>query len=560
MPYSITKECIQCDDCRPRCPSGAIKSEEGKYWIDPTLCNGCEDLDSAPLCVQSCPVKSPTLVQAKKGRARVENRPYPNPDLFLTGKSHPFASAMVMWELCNILAQRDALPWQVDEQGRQVYRRDVQGGQGNLTFRLAAEGERAHPTSLDANADGPGDVGEDAGKDVGEDAIAAFDLRATALNLIFAAYAVGLETPWETPFIITDQQIESYLGLDKRRDLRKLEKLTLIKELVEQPCRVLATICWPRQGAVDPFCLESDLLWHLLETQYHFQEDDLGCKHLVGLTFTIQPGEWTRYFLNKQTYHHHSAFYQYGYLPKSLLTEIMGKWQQHEGAVRMMVWLLFKTRLGEDQRITVRTLLRVAYGEERILQASIQAGGHKRLMRTFESDLEALNNYGLKPIFDPVTYPMEIQPLWAKLADLPDDAEAALEFWTRDGGQERRLTDTAPRGKWQRLLNARLLYFELPADWTRKTKKSAAPSKTKQKRRSRVRTTNHPTAPLSGPTIAAARKRQHLSQRALANQIGKSQSWIRDVENGRFQPNVQDQNLLRQILHLDMSERIGGHG
>ena len=35
-----------------------------------------------------------------------------------------------------------------------------------------------------------------------------------------------------------------------------------------------------------------------------------------------------------------------------------------------------------------------------------------------------------------------------------------------------------------------------------------------------------------------ARKRLRLSQRALANQIGKSQSWIRDIENERFQPNL----------------------
>jgi hypothetical protein len=52
------------------------------------------------------------------------------------------------------------------------------------------------------------------------------------VHLILAAYALTLDCPWEETIVISDQQIEQYLGLDKRKDLSKLEKLTLIKELV----------------------------------------------------------------------------------------------------------------------------------------------------------------------------------------------------------------------------------------------------------------------------------------------------------------------------------------
>jgi DNA-binding transcriptional regulator YiaG len=282
--------------------------------------------------------------------------------------------------------------------------------------------------------------------------------------------------------------------------------------------------------------------------EHHVQEDDLGCQHLTGLTFQIRAGEWAKYFFNQEGYWHRTAFYQYGNLPKSLLTQVMSIWQQHEGAVRMILWLLFKTKMGKDQRITVQTLMRIAYGEERLLEAAYQSGGQKRLMRTFESDLEALTTYGLKPLFDPETYPPEIQPLWAKLAELPDDPEAALEFWLEDGRGDRSLTDVAPRGKWNRLMNGRLLGFDLPSDWEQKlSSKDSSKHRSKQKiSKRKIKTTLNNR--LMGPQITLARKKLKLSQRELANEIGKSQSWVRDVEKGRFHPKREDQNKLHQIL------------
>jgi DNA-binding transcriptional regulator YiaG len=207
----------------------------------------------------------------------------------------------------------------------------------------------------------------------------------------------------------------------------------------------------------------------------------------------------------------------------------------------MMLWLLFKTRMGSEQRITVPTLMRIAYGEQRLLKASSQREERKRLLRSFESDLEVLNHYGLKPVFDPVTYPRDIQPLWAKLVDLPDDAEAALEFWINDGSNDTRLTDAAPRNKWQRLMNARLLRFELPEDWAQQSPKLA-------KKSSKARKQKPPKASFSGQQVAAARKSLQLSQRVLAERLGKSQSWIRDIENGRLQLNEKDQAVLSELL------------
>jgi DNA-binding XRE family transcriptional regulator len=343
-------------------------------------------------------------------------------------------------------------------------------------------------------------------------------------------------------FVLNDQHIEQCLGLDKRKDMTKLDKLTLIKNLVYQSCQLLVSLNWPSQGKVRPFSLEEHPVWHLIDTQYYFEEDAQGSRHLIGLSFTVRAGIWAKRFLNKRDYRHQTAFYQYGILPQSLISEVMSNWQQHEGASRLLLWLAFKLRLGGEHRLTVRTLLRIAYGEDRLIEATTVRGAHKRLLKTFESDLETLYYYGLKSLFDPQTYPHDIQPLWARVADIPDDVDAALDFWVDDANQPQSLTDSAPRDKWQRLLNARLLGFELPEEWQHTVRR-----RTPKRRQAK----SAPVCPISGSEVKAARQQQKLTQRDLGERLGKSQSWIRDIENGRFSIRAEDQSRLRQALEIE---------
>lgn len=538
MAYKISSDCIACDNCRPHCPTGAIQVEDGQYWVDTILCDNCES-QAEPQCVISCPLSVPTPSQAKRGRAKLSMRMPTSANLFANGKNHPFASAILIWEACNLLAQRQSLGW-VPEGETQVYRRSLSQG-GQLSLTVAGSPKSQVLPSLMPSVD-------------------AIDIRATCMHLIYAAQVTTLDQPWAQEFVLSDRQIEEYLGLDKRKDLTKPAKLQLIKEIAQQPCLIHAAIDCPAQGRIPAFSLQPEPLWHMLNIQHFFQEDEAGCKHLVGLTFTIRAGSWTKHFLNRQACKERTALYQYSTLPKSLLTTIMSVWQQHEGAARMMLWLLFKTRLGKDQRILVPTLMRIAYGNTKLINAAYPEE-RKRLIRAFESDLEVLNYHGLKPVFDPETYPSEIQPFWAKLADIPDDAEAALEFWTHDGSQSVRLTDASPRGKWNLLMNARILQFELPGDWQQASRRSKEPSKSTTHKRTNTRRSRHnklmPVAEstvgatlLTAEQVLSARKKLGMSQRELADKLGKSQSWIRDIENGRFAAKQEDQQVLRQILGL----------
>lgn len=532
MPYTIPDSCFQCGACQPLCPTGAIQNNGEQYEIAPELCNGCQGYYPEPQCVISCPISSPLPQQSKKGRYKVNARTATSPNLFPNGKNNPFASSMAIWEACNLLTSAVILPWKTNENDKLYYERPVKQGRGSIAFYLTEDLESEFPEALNREA--------------ALEAIDKIDIRSACVHLIFAAYATTLDRPWEQEFVISDHQIEKYLGFDKRKDLSKAAKLTLIKDIVQQPCKLTTEIDWPRQGKVSDFSIPRGRLWHLLEIQHHFQDDPSGDKHLIGLTFRVRAGIWSRYFLNKQACQHRTAFYQYGTLPKFLLSAIASIWQQHEGAARIMLWLLFKTKMGKEQRITVPTLMHIAYGETKVTQATSQREIRKRLLRAFESDLEILDRYGLKPIFDPVTYAVEIQPMWAKLAEVPDDGEAALEFWTNDGNQDRSLTDSGPRGKWNLLMKARILRFDLPLEWDKQLTKW----ETKKQRRQTQKTKSKIPTNLSANQILGARKRRGISQRDLAQLMGKSQSWIRDLENGRLSIKPDDENRLKKILEL----------
>ncbi|MBD2577774.1 helix-turn-helix domain-containing protein [Oscillatoria sp. FACHB-1406] len=533
MAYTISESCSGCGTCQPQCPTGAIQIEEsGQYWIELGRCNNCEGYYDEPQCIVSCPLSSLLPAQAKKGRYKITPRAATSPELFATSKNHPFASSMAVWEACNMLSSASILPWKTDETGRLYLERPVKQGRGGIILQLSGRSEANRSPAENSEAT--------------RAALANIDIRSASLHLIYAAYATTLERPWEQEFVINDQQIEKYLGLDKRKDLSKATKLSLIKTLAQQPCQVEIAVDWPQQGKVKGFQVENDSLWHLLEIQHHFQEDDLGCKYLIGLTFRLRAGLWAKYFLNQPGYKQHIAFYQYGTLPQFLLQAVMSIWQQHEGAARMMLWLLFKLKMGQEQRITVPTLMQLAYGAEKFSLATRDRKERKRLLRAFESDLEVIDRYGFQPLFDPVTYPLDIQPLWAKLADLPDDAEAALDFWIEDGSSDRRLTDSGQKGKWNLLMKARILGFKLPPDWERQLNKLTQ----KKQRRNHKRKKLKERSELSSEQILAARKRKGMSQRVLAQLTGKSQSWIRDLENGRFSPKPEDQLLLKNVLGL----------
>ncbi|WP_375342000.1 DUF362 domain-containing protein, partial [Okeania sp. SIO3B5] len=138
MTHKITENCTSCATCVPQihCPTGAITIENEQYSINPKLCNSCEGYYEQPQCVIHCSISSPVPTQAKKGRYKAETRTPTSSDLFPNGKHSPFASSIVIWEACNILTQRESLPWTVNSEGKLIYQRSIKQGQGSISFSL----------------------------------------------------------------------------------------------------------------------------------------------------------------------------------------------------------------------------------------------------------------------------------------------------------------------------------------------------------------------------------------------------------------------------------------
>ena len=137
MAYTIPNTCVQCGDCIPECPTGAIQMDENnEYWVEPGLCNCCEDIDSGPLCVSSCSDSLPVPLPAKKGRYKAQPRVLNTHNLFADGHNNPIASSMVIWEACNLLAKGSVFPWQTNSNSQLYFERQVKQGKGKIEFRL----------------------------------------------------------------------------------------------------------------------------------------------------------------------------------------------------------------------------------------------------------------------------------------------------------------------------------------------------------------------------------------------------------------------------------------
>lgn len=443
--------------------------------------------------------------------AAAKDRPRTNPDLFTDGPTAPVSSSLPLWEASNILTQRKHLPWVMDPDGKLCYTRDVDDGQGEIYFWVADNTEDEHPATL-----------------AGAAALAVidnFDIRAACMHLIYAAHATQVDRPWEGEIIIDDRQIESYLGLQKRTDKSRKEKLALIEEIAKQPCKITTYISWPSHGRRKGFTVEEGRLWHILGTRYHYQHDISGGKELVGITFIIKAGLWAKYFMSDEVAQEHHSLSQQGTLSKSLLESVMSIWQHREGAARLMVWLLFKSQINKHHPLSVQTLMEVAYGPQKVEAAKNDLQLRKKLANNWDEDLFSLHDRGWRLRFDPETYPAEIQPIGFGRSD-----------------------SRRPRGFFEQLL-AGHIWISPPDDWITHTlpvgERGEAAAATAVEIPSE--TVETPVT-LTPQEIKAMRTERGWSQRKLATLTGLSQGLVSMMENGSRSITPDNEMILRRVF------------
>lgn len=511
----------------------------------------------------------------RRGRYPIVKRPATNSDLFPDGEINRMASNRLIWEGCNILTQGENLGWVQSGDGSPYYESPVAKGKGYVSFWVTNDLHAKHPAVLE-----------------GEAALALieqFDIRAACMHLIYAAHATQLERPWEQSFVLSDTQLERYLGLDQNRNFKnKQQKLQLMLEMAKQPCHLLVYVSWPDQGKVKAFTVSRTWLWEIAEPMLHFQEclagDDgqaLGEKHLVGFTLRIRCGYWAQYFLNQERLQDKCGYYEYGILSQGVLSDIMSTWHHYEGAARLMTWLLFKTRVNRNSPLTVEMLMKVAFGEKLVESAKEGFRQRAKLVRLWTTSLKVLleKGWGLNP--DPETYPFQYWPesySSEPLNQIPDDPEQAAEFWAEDAAKStgKRLTDTTKRTRasFDQLLSSKL-WIQPPAaiaekldeiDVYRKPQREKLLSKASavseaqalsggamgqilELMSSEAKTkgnTGGEAIELTGELVKQMRTARKLSQRDLASLTNISQKMISMIENGeRSISSVNRERLLK---------------
>jgi DNA-binding transcriptional regulator YiaG len=434
-------------------------------------------------------------------------KPPTSPDLFTDKTTTHMASAFPIWEASNILTQRKDLPWGKDSNGKLCYAKDVENGKGSVYFWVTEDLEHEYPATL-----------------AGAAALAvidAFDIRAACMHLIYAAHATQLSRPWEQEFVINDRQIEDYLGLKKRTDKNRQQKLSLIKEIAQQPCQITTFISWPAQGKARGFTISETRLWHMLEIQHHYDSDLLGNKELTGLTFRVKAGYWARYFLNEEGRADLSTYCQTGILSKVLLEDVMRVWQQREGAARLMIWLLFKTKVDIKHPLSVRTLMEIAYGSQKIEAAKLDNRLRSKLANTWDEDLLILHERGWHLHFHIETYSPEIQP---------------LAFG--------RSNHSRPRSFFEQLLSAYM--WISPPDIL--SQKVIAQEKNNESGVQQTALLAMAQQAINGTEVRALRNKKGLTQRQLASLTGLSQSLIQLIEKNQRTITRENQEILERTL------------
>lgn len=56
MALLITEDCINCDACRPECPTESVRAGEDIYEIDAGTCVECVGHFDEPKCIEMCPI------------------------------------------------------------------------------------------------------------------------------------------------------------------------------------------------------------------------------------------------------------------------------------------------------------------------------------------------------------------------------------------------------------------------------------------------------------------------------------------------------------------------
>ncbi len=435
----------------------------------------------------------------KEQKSTTEKPRFKAGSLFPDGSTTLAALTLVLRGVAEVLSQKSDLSWKVKSDSILSYEKPVNKGRsGQIEYYISDESLSPQKQALTIDA--------------ALTTIEEFDPRAGAIHLIYCAKALELQQPWNQAFVIDDKQLVEYTGLSKRRDLSKSQKLEILDSLVRQPAQVLAEITWFNTDKIPAFTTTDWQIWNVSVEHKFAETEDSHCKP-IGLTVTVKPGEWARYFLNKSEYYYHT-----GIITKKTVQTLFSIGKQNIGAARILIWLTFQIVPGLQNRLIGKTLLEIAYGEKRVTAAASDRQLRRCLADDFETDMNVVKKAGWQ-------IELEIGPDWL------------------ENKQGKR-----PTGFWQELLISRWR-FNLPSEAQQRLNYPQSQNRINRQTKNQCQLRSP-----SGEMIRKARKAKGWSRAFFASTMGKSISWVDAVETNHRQVSAKDLPMLIERLGLNSKD------
>lgn len=330
-----------------------------------------------------------------------------------------------------------------------------------------------------------------------------FGFTTAKLHLIFAAHAMTQQKPWESQFNLKVSDIIKEFGWDRNHKKSKTEKLREIATTAFALDCLLVKAVWIEGKNYKGQIIASAPVGRM----WNVYVKPIGQYNLEGkidnpddVYLTVQPGLWTRDFLNKAGATSRQALYQFGYLAKQVLAIDP---YHNELALRLAIHLTLDSRVRKNGKYRVEELLEIALPKPAISKARKDYRKAYDLKQCWDSALVLLGKLNWQIEFDSLTYPDELRP-------------ESLE--------------KNPRGYLHNLLNAYICIKPpnpIPELLASKTTSQIKPSPLKTQKL-KLATSGS----LTGDQVRTGRKIQGWSQAQLAGFLGVSQNLISLIERG----------------------------
>ena len=359
--------------------------------------------------------------------------------------------------------------------------------------------------------------------DAAEKIINNFGFNTVKLQLILAAHAMNQEEPWSGSFTLSGEDVIKNLGWNNRKDISLHQKLSELAGCAFALDCLLVKVEW-KEGQINrrrtQVTVQTSRMWNISISATGQKSLLTGkIENLEKVELQVQPGLWTKGFLNRGGAKAKEALHQFGYLAQNVLKIDP---YHNELALRLALHLTVESRIHTSGEYRVKTLLEsLLVGYYTKLEQALQDRYKARdLMDQWNEALKTLVRLGWTVEFDQ-NYPESLRP----------------------DSQIRK-----PKGYINILLESKLTIRPpepIPALLDRKKD-----SRFSDRRKPKPQVAAAPVTPISGDQVRDARKSKGWSQAKLAGTLGVSQQLISHIESGRREPTSEVETELKRVLRL----------